>query len=1157
MEIWDGFSSVREEDAVRAPAGLDWSEITWQLQETQRGVNAGSPQTIINTADIAALTIVVGDNTTDISNLTVVVGDNTTDITNLTIVVGTNTTDIGNLTIVVGNNTTAIGDNTTQIGINVTNIGDNTTQIGINTGNISTNTGNIGTNASNIGTNAGNIATNTTAIDGNAYNKTGWNDTVLTEVTLTFTDGTRTVAIAPVGADASYYINGTKYTFDTEQSVVIDNAEGLWYIYFSGATLTASQTRWRFDNTETQVMSLYWDATNGNSVGYGLQLHSWVIQDRLHEYLHDSFGSRYHDGLGVALADTATVNVATGELHDEDIEVMITDAVGSGWWDQVLSPLTSPIFYRSGAGVWRKIAASTSLCYLDTNVPQVNIFAGTWQWAAVTVNQYFAYWVVASSDIGEPVYLVPGQEDSTSLNNAIADNQLSGMSFDGLPTAEHKVIARMIIKRKVASPYYELIQVDDYRFNSGDTDGAGSAVSDHGMLTGLSDDDHAQYHNDARADTWIGFDVANVTEVLTSDGAGGYTWEVPADTLDDVCDRGSTTDQTITAGGFIGPLTGNADTVTTNANLTGEVTSVGNAASLDSTCISGQVDTTIAAADYLLFWDATDSTLKKVDAAELMTSADTLDAVCDRGSTTDQTITAGGFIGNLTGNSDTVTTNANLTGEVTSSGNTASLHPTGISGQVDTTIVAADYLLFWDATDSLLKKVDAAELINIAEVDTLDAVCDRGSTTDQTITAGGFETAGSIKNTVDGGKHYFGAADNYSIETDGDDAIHTVTDGAFNVVADAIGVPSITTGTRDALTPVDGMVIYNTTDTQFQQYENGLWVHKANVISTAMDLYITTAGNDTHDGSVGSPWASIDKALSYLSDYILLATITINIEKGSYPAATTVTFEHPQGGKIRVMGDYLFDTATLSSSSGSAGNWSIVFATVNTSYYTVGDLVVIYGSSGGVNPNNVIGALKVLSINPGVSVTVDSPSTIATMSSGAVTASIVIPQVRWLRPVTFKTSLERYWGIQIHYNCLSTGFRLLQSAPIVPLTVNLRYGATYNTNASQFGTNRSFTGSFLSLSHFGIRGMSTGWFVGTSLIISLAGVIDCNTGMRAYDNSSLGLIGAHIISCTMGLRADLSSIVATQGDPAILVANTTPSSPVNNNQGNQNSYMAY
>lgn len=31
----------------------------------------------------------------------------------------------------------------------------------------------------------------------------------------------------------------------------------------------------------------------------------------------------------------------------------------------------------------------------------------------------------------------------------------------------------------------------------------GGGSSDHGTLTGLADDDHTQYHNDSRADTWL------------------------------------------------------------------------------------------------------------------------------------------------------------------------------------------------------------------------------------------------------------------------------------------------------------------------------------------------------------------------------------------------------------------------------------------------------------------------------------------------------------------------------------------------------------------------------------------------------------------------------------------------------------------------------
>lgn len=42
---------------------------------------------------------------------------------------------------------------------------------------------------------------------------------------------------------------------------------------------------------------------------------------------------------------------------------------------------------------------------------------------------------------------------------------------------------------------------------------AGSGVSDHGALTGLGDDDHSQYHTDARAATWWATKAASQAEV--------------------------------------------------------------------------------------------------------------------------------------------------------------------------------------------------------------------------------------------------------------------------------------------------------------------------------------------------------------------------------------------------------------------------------------------------------------------------------------------------------------------------------------------------------------------------------------------------------------------------------------------------------------------
>ncbi len=52
--------------------------------------------------------------------------------------------------------------------------------------------------------------------------------------------------------------------------------------------------------------------------------------------------------------------------------------------------------------------------------------------------------------------------------------------------------------------------------------GGGSGVTDHGALTGLSDDDHSQYHNDSRALTWLGTrsttDLAEGTNLYYTSG---------------------------------------------------------------------------------------------------------------------------------------------------------------------------------------------------------------------------------------------------------------------------------------------------------------------------------------------------------------------------------------------------------------------------------------------------------------------------------------------------------------------------------------------------------------------------------------------------------------------------------------------------------------
>jgi len=76
------------------------------------------------------------------------------------------------------------------------------------------------------------------------------------------------------------------------------------------------------------------------------------------------------------------------------------------------------------------------------------------------------------------------------------------------------------------------------------------------------------------------------------------------------------------------------------------------------------------------------------------------------------------------------------------------------------------------------------------EVDTIleDYVPYTGATDDVDLGSNDLSTTGSIKNNADNSKHYFGAGDDYSIEWDGSDAVHTITAGDFVFSGGNVGI---------------------------------------------------------------------------------------------------------------------------------------------------------------------------------------------------------------------------------------------------------------------------------------------------------------------------------------------------------------------------------
>ena len=121
-----------------------------------------------------------------------------------------------------------------------------------------------------------------------------------TDTTLSFDNPSLTFTITPTGASFSYWIQGIEYVHTTAQSVAITDTEGVWYIYFDGDTLTASQIIWDIADADAAPVSIvYWDATNNKIFSPGEERHGFV-DPFLHELHHYTEGTKHRSGLDIS-----------------------------------------------------------------------------------------------------------------------------------------------------------------------------------------------------------------------------------------------------------------------------------------------------------------------------------------------------------------------------------------------------------------------------------------------------------------------------------------------------------------------------------------------------------------------------------------------------------------------------------------------------------------------------------------------------------------------------------------------------------------------------------------------------------------------------------------------------------------------------------------
>ena len=334
-----------------------------------------------------------------------------------------------------------------------------------------------------------------------------------TDSTFSFNNGTRTFTIQPTGSSFDIWAQGVKTTISSPVNIVLPNTTAKYFIYFepTGGTLGYSVS---FSdsllNLKVFTATVYWNSTTGKGEFVVDERHGLTMDWATHFHMHNAFGTRYYGGFGLSftiLGDgsnnaDAQIALSGGTIADEDIPTTIVDAVTpSAFFEQTLSAIAEiPVCYNLATG-WQKDTSTLYPVKKGTNT----LYYNTGSLVEAANSHFVAYWVFATPSITEPIISIMGTREDSSLSQAQSNNTYASIDFGDLPSQEYKILYRLIYKTNssytnAVSAY--LADVQDLRgaIDSSLTSDLANPVTDHGLLTGLLDDDHTNYFNQTRGD---------------------------------------------------------------------------------------------------------------------------------------------------------------------------------------------------------------------------------------------------------------------------------------------------------------------------------------------------------------------------------------------------------------------------------------------------------------------------------------------------------------------------------------------------------------------------------------------------------------------------------------------------------------------------------
>ena len=179
--------------------------------------------------------------------------------------------------------------------------------------------------------------------------------------TLSFNNSTRIFSISPTVDYFYFYHSGREFKKTVPETIIIDDIEGLHYIYFDENGVIQKTTTFSYEIILKNVFVaiIYWDFNNKKYLYIGEERHGCTMDAHTHARIHAESGAVYVSGMNPNFiysgnsvidgtgnsASNLSFAISEGSFRDEDIllNCLATDF-----------NINIPIYFRLTASVWRR-----------------------------------------------------------------------------------------------------------------------------------------------------------------------------------------------------------------------------------------------------------------------------------------------------------------------------------------------------------------------------------------------------------------------------------------------------------------------------------------------------------------------------------------------------------------------------------------------------------------------------------------------------------------------------------------------------------------------------------------------------------------------------------------------------------------------------------